>query len=266
MASNNNEALNVESMNSGSRVKRKGSWKKFKDWISGSSKEPQPEPEKGVPSAVFPSDDVTKATTDVKNVLHNTNCYSGRGPPTTHRKSPNRERASIDIPRIVVTSDAEKSPQRPPRRTSEYHIRNSVSSPDIANEDDPAQSFSFPSSGPAIPDIQFQTPGGTRRRSEQPLASSDSRLDDAPHFDKDDATEIKKQLAVMKIRQAMSSLDDTSLLKRPMLTDRRFSDVSGLSSSRETSPIRRSQSQRGPRPRLQGQPGHSLRSALPSLC
>ena len=29
MASNNNEALNVDSMNSGSRVKRKGSWKKY---------------------------------------------------------------------------------------------------------------------------------------------------------------------------------------------------------------------------------------------
>ena len=90
---------------SGNNIKRRGSWRKFKEtvketvqgWVGGKGDQAQVN---NVPSAVFPSDEVTSATINVKHVLHNTNCYSGGKKPDT----------SPDLPKILVTCDEPPPP------------------------------------------------------------------------------------------------------------------------------------------------------------
>ena len=77
-----------------------------------------------MPSAVNPTQEVTRATTCVNTVLRNTNCYSG----VPGRAEGPRE----DVPSIVVTYGDEgerlsrKNPSRPPRRSESLRIRPTV--------------------------------------------------------------------------------------------------------------------------------------------
>lgn len=193
------------SASSSQNVTRKGSWKRFKEsvkqtmqgWVSGGSSSGsssnRADIDESVPSAVFPSKEVNKATIDVSEVLHNTNCYSGD---STRRRS-TKITGADSIPTIVVTNE-DKSPRLSPRRTSEITIRNSVSSPDIRDdEEDQAVSFSLPVS-----------------------EAQGARVKEQTDFEKRIVEkEIQKQMAVMKIRQAINNLD------QPNRTERRFSDV-----------------------------------------
>lgn len=92
----------------GGGLKRRRSWKVFKETVketvqnlvgSGGGQQVQDGGSAEVPSAVYPSADVSKATTNVTKVLHKTNCYSGKS-------------GDAAIPQIVVTSD--RSPEMTP--------------------------------------------------------------------------------------------------------------------------------------------------------
>ena len=178
----------------GEHLKRRGSWKRFKEsvketvqgWVGGAG-QPQEPPEAGVPSAVFPSSEVNAATINVNQVLHATNCYSGGGGISSNMGSATpRSRGGscnwadpgqLDIPMIVVTSEEKKkSPERPPRRSSAVPIRPSVSTPDVSKEEENPVSFSFPAR--------------------------------APSPDNDPEAEMKKRMAVMKIKQAIMTMND----------------------------------------------------------
>lgn len=231
------------------RLKRRGSWSRFKDsvketvqgWVGAT---PNPQQEEGVPSAVFPSTEVTKATINVDKVLHNTNCYSGGKRPSDVG----------DIPRIVVTCDERPppEPQRPPRRTSAVQIRHSVSTPDVTEEPVPI-SQSFPAVRPASPAADPTKPRPvltevlTRQSKTQDDITSGSPVID-------DEAEIKKKMAVMKIKQAIFSMNNeggdggpgggapAAHLSMPQLQERRYSDTSAAAAVADshTPPLNRS--------------------------
>ena len=70
-----------------------------------------------MPSAVNPTQEVTRATTCVNTVLRNTNCYAGAAGGFRGAEGPQRE----DVPSIVVTyghdEQQRRNPARPPRRS-----------------------------------------------------------------------------------------------------------------------------------------------------
>ncbi len=174
-------------------LKRRGSWSRFKETVketvqslvggSHQHHQHQPEEDPDVPSAVFPSETVNTATTNVDTVLHNTNCYSGSGargatsltrampiaaPPRALGKRPSVDSIflseSVDVPLIVVTPEGlrqrEAAPSRPVRR---------------------AESLRTPRT--------------------RPMVEVRARKDDD-----DDEDEIKKQMAILKIKQAIYSV------------------------------------------------------------
>lgn len=265
-----NQDLLATQQPSASKHKRKGSWKRFKEWISGGPQQQQPRDQKGAPSAVFPSKEVTRATTDVDEVLQG-NCYSGRHRPGPGGSRPGSKpgsfkgpsqgqaRGSVDIPTIVVTSE-DRSPKPPPRKSSAVLIKGSSSMSEMVPDESSVAATT--SSAPASPPVG-SVPTPSILETPEVMTSfsqSESRLDEAriqSEQQEDPETALKKQMAVMRIKQAIASLDDSSLLQRPNLIDRRFSDVSAIvksreSHSRESSPMRRSQSHRGTRPLIRG--------------
>ena len=134
----NETAVGGERPGGGTKLKRASSWRKFKDTVKGWVGQPgeQPQDPSGVPSAVNPSRDVTRATTCVNTVLRSGgNCYSQAGGATLPQSSPPRS----DVPSILVTYDEpRREPSRPPRRSESLRlperIRPSVSTPDVSNE------------------------------------------------------------------------------------------------------------------------------------
>ncbi len=228
-------------------LKRQSSWRKFKDTVKGwvgAGPGQQPE-DPNVPSAVFPSAEVNRATTCVNTVLHNTNCYSGAGgrPVTTSTSSGETSPLSSmpssptdALPRIVVTFD--EKPHRPPRRAESLRIRPSVSTPDIADEED---DFSR-AAGPRFPTHHHQQhqpvpiPIVVQRSSAGAEAATTDNIPTLPvgslpetSGDDEDAAEMQKRMAVMKIRQAMKNMkaaqDISMLLPRPGADLRRHSDI-----------------------------------------
>ena len=134
----NETAVGGERPGGGTKLKRASSWRKFKDTVKGWVGQPgeQPQDPSGVPSAVNPSRDVTRATTCVNTVLRSGgNCYSQAGGATLPQSSPPRS----DVPSILVTYDEpRREPSRPPRRSESLRlperIRPSVSTPDVSDE------------------------------------------------------------------------------------------------------------------------------------
>ncbi len=102
-----NETTSSSVGGAGGGLKRRRSWKVFKETVKetvqnlvGSAGGQQVQDGGAeVPSAVYPSAEVNKATTNVTKVLQRTNCYSGKS-------------GDAAIPQIVVTSD--RSPEMTP--------------------------------------------------------------------------------------------------------------------------------------------------------
>ena len=213
-------------------LKRSGSWKRFKEtvketvqsWVGNNNQVGLPD-QPGVPSAVFPDQDVHSATTNVDRVLHATNCYSGGGLQTPTPQLPDPHQ--IDIPRIVVTSD-ERSPS--PRRTSTaaVQIRPAVSQPELDEA-----SHSLPS--------RFAS-------SNTPQSTGSATPSDS------EEAEMKRRMAVMKIKQAIAGANsetNTSLLQSVQTREiRRHSDTTQIAAvaaevAAKTPPsVRRSESTR----------------------
>ena len=208
-------------------LKRKGSWKRFKEsvketvqgWVGGSGGgggaaaglPDQP----GVPSAVFPDRDVSTAVkTDVEGkVLKAANCYSGGGPAPTTPAALISQAQTIEIPTIVVTEDGHRSPTGRRRTSPAVHIRPAVSTPDVGELNNQAVSSSLPHSA-NLP----RAYGGS-------VPPSPTRC--SPQSDEDE-DEAKRRMAVMKIKQAImtaASEKAAANLESPA-EDRRLSDTS----------------------------------------
>ena len=220
-------AVGGERPGGGTKLKRASSWRKFKDTVKGWVGQPgeQPQDPSGVPSAVNPSRDVTRATTCVNTVLRSGgNCYSQAGGATLPQSSPPRS----DVPSILVTYDEpRREPSRPPRRSESLRlperIRPSVSTPDVSNEAEeaaaakaiqrqpqpPAAAASAASTPMRIPVVRIQseeedageqwvgslptppTPEPVQQQSVAAPSTTTATADD----------EMVKKMAVMKIKQ-----------------------------------------------------------------
>ena len=232
----------------GGGLQRRSSWKRFKEtvketvqgWVG--SKEGTPSSSvPGIPSAVFPSEDLSTERIDVDHVLHDHNCYSYSGrEDTEHHQgimAGTRKRQSVPnvkaLPTIVVTpesiidqhgsaaSSSSTPPQRPVRRSSTSaakknaaRFRPAVSNPDVSRDEAVMSSVDSPI----------------------------SLLEDDPE------AMLRKRMAVMKIKNAIMTMnaatapatDDSALLAaaaaakpattsgRPTSLHRRKSDTSAF--------------------------------------
>ena len=223
----------------GTKLKRASSWKKFKDTVKGWVGQPggdQHPLDPGVPSAVYPTEDVTRATTCVNTVLRTTNCYSGAGGAggaTLSQGSPPYPQAAPDVPSIVVTYDEQRQPSRPPRRSESLRIRPSVSTPDVSNEAEEAAAaaaarilqkqqpppiavVAAASPPMKIPVVRIQseegeegeqwvgsipTPPTLEITQQQPAVGAEMAASAAPTATTTANDEMAKKMAVMKIKQ-----------------------------------------------------------------
>jgi hypothetical protein len=102
-----NQILNSNELEN--EIKRKGSWKRFRDtlkgWVFGDKgNEDFRHLDPAVPSAVFPSDEVTHSVINVKDILHGTNSYSESPKYVSHFPT--------EVPEIVVTDSSPAKPRR----------------------------------------------------------------------------------------------------------------------------------------------------------
>lgn len=220
-------------------MRRRGSWRKFKEtvketvqgWVGGKGDQSQVN---NVPSAVFPSDEVTSATINVKHVLHNTNCYSGGKKPD----------ASPDLPKIVVTCDPPPPlPGGAPPTAPERRHKQQQSTPIGVPQSQPVpvqqrQSNATPPNR-GSPSVVAATPPkssvpisivrGEGTEAAVVSASSASSGVPGPGVSEGETTDLKKKMAVMKIRQAIFTMnpDDMSSIVANMASNvpRRNSDT-----------------------------------------
>lgn len=236
-------------LDQGQDLNRSGSWKKFKKqvkqtvqgWVGGGSAESSM-PNPGLPSAVFPSKEVKKASIDVNSVLNESNCYN-YAPLNPEDLFPKESDPMADVPMIVVTQDTH-APVRPARRgsskkTSQVITKPPTSTPPIemvsprepsvrTNEvgwaHTPPRHSSSPMRGPSSPP--------TTTFSSSPLEPVIKENSVVPN------DQVKCDIAVMKIKQAIfaakagpgNSKDDSELLspKSSALAERRLSDSAAI--------------------------------------
>ncbi|TRY69309.1 hypothetical protein TCAL_14246 [Tigriopus californicus] len=230
-------------LSEGQDLNRSGSWKKFKKqvkqtvqgWVGGGSGESSM-PNPGLPSAVFPSKEVKKASIDVNSVLNESNCYN-YAPLNPEDLFPKESDALADVPMIVVTQDAH-APVRPARRGSSMK-----SSPVITKP--PTSTPPIDMVSPKEPSVRTNEVGwahtpprhSSPKGPSSPPTTTFSAPSLAPVINENSTVpndQAKCDIAVMKIKQAIfaakagpgNSKDDSELLspKSSALAERRLSD------------------------------------------